>query len=309
MRRFGVLAAVTAGVVYLQVVLGSVVRITGSGLGCPDWPLCHGSLIPAMDYHTLIEYGHRLVGLTGALLILATAISATLLFRREPAKHPRGLAVAAGLALGLYVFQGVLGGITVLMKNSPFTVALHLGNALLVLGASLLVALWARQVLPAPAPLSSRGRRLLFWAPVGALVIVVSGAYVVGSGASYACTGWPLCGNAPGGLADTHMLHRVIVLAGSIAIVGAAWVGARHWRGTGMAATGWLTLVGLLAEIAVGATQVLLALPAGLRALHLALATAVWAGVVLMAAAAWLESRREPTTEPVRRPAAQGARA
>ena len=141
MKSFRVLAGVSAAGVYLQIVLGSVVRITGSGLGCPDWPLCHGSLIPAFDYHTLVEYAHRLVGTATGVLILATASVGVALYVRRSV--PRGLMLAALGLLGLYVMQGVLGGITVLMKNSPFTVAMHLGNALLVLGLALLTWLWA----------------------------------------------------------------------------------------------------------------------------------------------------------------------
>jgi heme A synthase len=278
--------------VYLQVVLGSVVRITGSGLGCPDWPLCHGQVIPAFEYHTMIEYAHRLVGTAAGLLMVATAVAAVVLFRRSAL--PRGLVVAAVGAVLLIVVQGVIGGITVLMKNSPFTVAIHLGNAELVLAGSLLVALWAsRRALPA-APNRDRGHSVAW---IGAAIaatyaVIVSGAVVVGTGASGACDAFPLCGRPAGGLTDVHMLHRVLVGVAAVAVVGAVLAAGRRWRGQGLAVVAPLTLALLLAQGAVGVLQVLMGLPPSLRALHVALASAVWAGLVLLASGAWLERER-----------------
>ena len=62
--------------VFCLITLGGIVRITGSGLGCPDWPLCHGKLIPPFEFHTLIEYTHRLVASSTGLIVLATAVTA-----------------------------------------------------------------------------------------------------------------------------------------------------------------------------------------------------------------------------------------
>lgn len=291
MNRFYRLAVVTAVAVYLQVVLGSVVRITGSGLGCPDWPLCHGQVIPVFEYHTMIEYAHRLVGTAAGLLMIATAVYAVVLYRRRAlAAFPRGLMRAAIGAVLLIVVQGIVGGITVLMKNSPFTVALHLGNAELVLGASLLVALWALRAGQPTRAGQKRGTVVIVAAAVGAYVIVVTGALVVGTGASAACAGWPLCGS-PGGsrLADVHMLHRVVVAVGTVAIMAGALAAFRRWRGTGLAVVAPLTMTALVAEAAVGAVQVLTGLPPVLRSLHVALGSLVWGGAALMAAGAWLE--------------------
>src|SRR5258708_7138936 len=73
-KGFRVLAIVAAVAVYGQIVLGGVVRITGSGLGCPDWPACQGKIVPDFaNSHVVIEYAHRLVGTTAGLLMLATA--------------------------------------------------------------------------------------------------------------------------------------------------------------------------------------------------------------------------------------------
>src|SRR5439155_26224461 len=107
MRAFRVLAITAAACVYGQIVLGGVVPITGSGLGCPDWPLCHGQVVPSFDYHTLIEYAHRLVGTAAGLLMVATMLAALVLQRRD-GRLPRGLVLAAAAGLALIVVQGIL---------------------------------------------------------------------------------------------------------------------------------------------------------------------------------------------------------
>ena len=76
-RRFRRLAWTAAGCTYLLIILGAVVRITGSGMGCGEhWPLCNGRLLPPLDLPTLIEYAHRLVAAAVSALVLATAASA-----------------------------------------------------------------------------------------------------------------------------------------------------------------------------------------------------------------------------------------
>jgi heme A synthase len=182
------------------------------------------------------------------------------------------------------------------MKNSPLTVAIHLGNAELVLGAALVVALWAARVVGgSPRPASQRGTAMIAAALGSAYLIVVTGAVVVGTGASLACPSWPLCGGQGArNLMDLHMLHRVVVLVGSTAILGAAYLGASRWRGRGLGTVARLTAGLLVAEVVVGAVQVLGGLPAGLRSLHVAVASGVWSGTVLMAAGVWLERLASP---------------
>ena len=70
-RRLAVLTAIFA---YLQIALGGLVRVSGSGLGCPDWPLCHGRPYPPADLHAIIEYSHRAVGTVTGVLIIATVV-------------------------------------------------------------------------------------------------------------------------------------------------------------------------------------------------------------------------------------------
>ncbi|HEV3232762.1 MAG TPA: COX15/CtaA family protein [Candidatus Dormibacteraeota bacterium] len=244
MKGFRVLAIVTAVAVYGQIVLGGVVRITVSGLGCPDWPLCYGQLLPRLEYHTLIEYFHRLLGTAAGLLVLATVVCAVALWAgRVPAA-----ARQAGTARGA-------------TDSAP--------------GAS------------------ARFATMLIASAVGTYLIVVSGAYVVGRGAGSACAAWPLCGSARTDLADVHFLHRVVVGVAGLLLLGTLHLARRRWSGTSMVVVVYGTALALLLEVGVGAAQVLLRLPASLRAIHVALATAVWAGVTLQVAAMALESRGE----------------
>jgi heme A synthase len=304
--RFRNLAVVTAVTVYLQIVLGGVVRITGSGLACPDWPACQGRAIPDFtNYRVAIEYSHRLFATAATLLMLATAAVAVTMYRRQRAEGviPVGLVSASVVGVGLIAVQVVLGGVTVLVGNTPFTVAIHLGNALLVLAAALLVALWAAR-LPNPAaqPAGRNSAAAIYSGAVAAYAIVITGAYVVGSGAGLACgNAWPRCTPGtnpltqvdPAGLASVHMLHRLVVLVAGLVILLAMALAWRRWQGQGKALIAALTASLLMVEVAVGALQVLNGLPSVLRALHLALATGVWSGTALTAAAYWLETRAQ----------------
>src|ERR671924_2095988 len=103
------LAFVTAFFAYLQIALGGVVRVTGSGLGCPDWPLCHGRPYPPADIHSIIEYSHRAVGsVTGVLLIVTVAAAWLVFWRRRPV-----VAWIASASLLAIAAEGALGGIVV----------------------------------------------------------------------------------------------------------------------------------------------------------------------------------------------------
>ena len=121
---------------FALIILGGVVRVTGSGLGCGgDWPLCDGRLLPALTAADLIEYSHRLVAsaIVGPLII-ATAAVAGLRFRRE-----RWLSLSAAVAVVLLLMQGGLGGITVLTELPGHIVAAHLALAQALLGCLLLI--------------------------------------------------------------------------------------------------------------------------------------------------------------------------
>ncbi|MBI2936297.1 MAG: COX15/CtaA family protein, partial [Chloroflexi bacterium] len=112
-----------AGVVgtFALVTLGGVVRVTESGLGCPDWPLCHGKLLPPLEFHVLVEYSHRLVASLLSAIIVLTAAVAWWKYR-----HDRRVLIPVTLALGFLGVEVALGGVAVLAELPPTIVTAHL---------------------------------------------------------------------------------------------------------------------------------------------------------------------------------------
>jgi len=272
-RRTTVLAWAAAAATYLLIVFGAIVRITGSGMGCGDhWPLCNGHVLPPFDdIATVIEWGHRQIAVIVSVLVFGLAgYSAWGRGQGEGGSVTPLQRHASYLAAVLLVAQIALGAVTVILELPHWTVVLHLGTAMLIL-AALLVAATGRQPLAAPPP--ARGAMAL------ALATVVLGGLTAKLGAGTACVGFPLCNGQlwPGGnyLQYAHWTHRL--LAYGFAAY-AAWWALRHpSRGSS------IVLLLVLAQVAVAAAMVLLDLPTGWRAAHVAVGTAVWAATVLAA--------------------------
>ena len=283
-RAFTRLAWTAAGFTYLLIILGAIVRITGSGMGCGEhWPLCNGKLLPPLDLPTLIEYTHRLVAASVSILVLALATYARWLRegagsrQQDSSNGPIAVSshrptvrpsVAPYAALGLLALQVALGALTVKLELPPWTVILHLGTAMLLL-ATLIVA--ARGSLAAPPSRAGLVALIL------GFVTVLFGALTANLGAASACLGFPLCNGqlVPDGnsLQHIHWTHRLLAYA----LFGYSvwWAVRTRQRG----AWGVVALVTL--QVAVAAAMLLLALPRPLQAAHVAVGAAVWAGLVL----------------------------
>src|SRR5438876_2861954 len=138
-KSFSRLAWSAAACTYLLIILGAIVRITGSGLGCgEDWPLCNGRLLPPLELHAIIEFAHRQLVVLVSALVSALAIYAWHLRRthREPASAPDRTAF---VALGLLALQVALGAVIGKLALPPLRGVLHLALAMLIL-ATLIVA-------------------------------------------------------------------------------------------------------------------------------------------------------------------------
>src|ERR1043166_9453273 len=169
-RSFRVVAFTTAVFAYLQIALGGVVRVTGSGLGCPDWPLCNGRPYPAPDIHSVIEYSHRTVGTITGLLLIATVVSAWIVFRRTRPIVP-WLATASLVAIAA---EGALGGVVVINELHPWLVVIHLGLAMLILGFLVATAIMS---LPAAPAVAAQGfRRLAALTTAATYLLLLTGS-------------------------------------------------------------------------------------------------------------------------------------
>ncbi len=290
------IAWTAVGFTYFLVALGGTVRATDSGLSCPDWPLCYGQAFADLNYHTFLEQFHRYVAAIVSVLVVALAISAFMWARQE-----RHIIVPALIAPVLLVIQIVLGGLTVLWKLPPEIITAHLGTALAIFALVITIAVMASKP-EAIKEHPDKTRKFARLAVTNALLVyglMLSGSYVVGSGASLACTGWPLCTAqtwaVTNHLADINVLHRVIATIVGLVLIWTLISALRRYKvAPGQA---WMAVVAgvlFIAQSIVGGLIVLLDKPEFVAGLHLALATAVWGSLVVLAAMAANQLRVAP---------------
>ncbi len=277
------LAVATAVATYALVVLGSTVRVTESGMGCPGWPLCYGQLGPIDRFHALLEQSHRYLAAAVTIGVVATALIA---LRRRP----RPVATRPALAgAGLIVVQIVLGAVTVFAHNAPPTVAAHLVTGLVLLS---LVTVTAVAALAPHEEAPARGLGPLgWWATGGALLLLVSGSLVVDGGASATCPSWPGCpvAGVAGPLVALQLVHRGLGLAAGTAMLAFSVRAWRRWPATRGARPLAAATVALLAATgAIGAVTGLLRAPEVWQDAHLAAAAATLVAVGALASLGWL---------------------
>lgn len=293
--QYRLVADVTLVALSLIVLTGAAVRLTGSGLGCPDWPKCYGHAYPPLSLHALIEFGNRaLSGFVGVLTVAAVVLAAT----RRPYRRDL-LMISLLLPLGV-IAQAVLGGFTVREHLAPGFVMAHFSLSMLILVAAVALA-WRARHGPGERPRSDQ--RLAVWAvrilaPLGALTIIAGTA---------ATAAGPHAGGSPGQRihrltfkgADTLQWvvheHATIAALFGILVIG-AWL-LRRRQGANAAALEPLTVLGVLlaGQGLIGSVQYELRLPTDIVWVHVAMATLTWL-VVLWAVvdAGRLTPRRAP---------------
>lgn len=269
-RRAGWLALAACALTLGLIAYGSWVRVSGSGLGCPDWPLCEGVLVPEIEGATAIEFGHRVYA---GITMLVVAASAAFAFRARI--HDRLTSRLLVGALAAILVQAVLGGITVLTELHSMVRLAHLTFSLLTLALLTGGAARALDVRLVPPPDARRWRALV----VATAFVVLAGGTIVGTGHSPGCPALPLCdARSSTEAASVHVVHRVAATALLLALVWTAWQ-ARRVGGWAF----WMSALAALlaaAQFTVGVSAVAFRLPQELRILHLGLAAAVWWAVV-----------------------------
>jgi heme A synthase len=275
-RAFSLAAAVAA---FALAILGSWIRINGAGMTCPDWPLCHGEVVPFLSGGVILEWSHRMVaGVEGILLV--AAIVTGWRARREIA----GVTTILAALAGIFVVQVLLGAATVALSNSPWSVVLHWGVAMLFLATLTALAIVA-SVRPAPGRTVRQSPLypLLGLTAVVAFFVMCAGAFVSSSGAGLACSTLPACdlgswtGVTPA--ENAQMTHRL--LAGTffvIATVAAYWASLGTTMRVRIATLAAYALI--VVQVILGLANVAFQLPIGLREAHAANAAATFIAFV-----------------------------
>jgi heme a synthase len=283
------LALATLVATFVLILVGGVVRVSDSGLGCGPagsgfhgWPFCNGDVVPGVDLNSIVEYTHRILAVVVGFMMLALVVLA---WRRY-----REYRFVTGLLLVLVAAQGLLGGLTVEENLEEAYVAAHLGLAMLLLG--LLLYLWRSLRGAEPEDGGPRIRVLAIAATTLVFCTIVAGGYMAGTqnygradyqlgqGAHHACgKQFPTCNGEfmPFGeaeLVDIHLTHRAFMYLASLLVIALVVTALRR----GVAVRYAWALLGLLGvQILVGALNVWLEEYELLILLHLALGTLLWA--------------------------------
>lgn len=307
--------------------LGGIVRVTGSGLACPDWPACYGGIIPSGDFgrfaahQVWLEWTHRLAAAIIGLIVIGYAVYA---WRRR--RERLWVWLPAALAVPMLGLQVVLGGLTVTERLEALIVTLHLATAMLIV---MLIAVswlgtfaWRPVTAADEAPLGgsapAQARTFAWMALISALLVyavIVVGSYVthvgagpdagthVGPGGAACGNQWPLCYGSlwpAGEYAQWNMGHRLLVLIAALSLISAA-MGVVMLRPRSRVLT-LLTHAGATlyaAQILFGAMMIWVNFDAWTRSLHLSTGSLIWTMITAAAVgsayrAGWLRIAPRP---------------
>ena len=274
------LATASLVAVSLIVLTGAAVRLTGSGLGCPDWPTCYQSQVtPQLSFHPLVEFSNRLVTVALTVLIAATFLAA---LRRRPFRGDL-LWLTVGLLGGVFAQAGI-GALAVYTKLNPYVVLLHfMASMVLVAVAVVLVHRSNRDyaggsrtpLVPRPVILAARAVVALLG------LVLVAGTFTTGAG--------PHAGNSQGQLvarripvalrdmAELHSSLAVLLVGVTLGLVVALHAMAVPER---VRRAGRILCAVMVLQAVVGYTQYFTHLPAALVEVHVLGATALVVGTV-----------------------------
>jgi heme a synthase len=278
--RFRWLAIATAFALYVIVVTGSLVRLTGSGLGCESWPGCEeGRFLPAEDYHAFVEFGNRVFGIFPIVLSILTAW-----FARRRARRVFRTSVAVAV---LTLLEAPLGLATIRYELPPEMVIVHFLLALFALGGAVVVVLEAVREERGSAAISFPTE--LRWTGLGlvaaCLALVVTGTFSTAAGPH---SGDPDVVDRLWHLDDAVYLHvRVTAVFGALFLFVLGLLAARRSMAPRLFRFALVLLGVLLLQMAVGELQWRLELPWAIVAVHVALAAAVWVLTVALVSMLW----------------------
>ena len=282
-RTFLRIATASSVALFLVITSGAFVRLTGSGLGCENWPSCGDRPYPEQGFHAFVEFGNRMVALAGIVLTLVTVLAS----RRTEGLSAWGRWAALGAFL-VAVAQIPMGGITIALDLHPLAVMTHFLLGLAAFGLALIAALEAWSLRDGRAPAVSPRWFRLFVTAAGlpaCVVLIVTGAVVTASGPH------------PGSSADVHRLsywsdsiyvHVRVAAAFGIGVLVVGWLLWRIRETYPGLIRIWAGLLAVLvAQAIVGEVQYRNGLPWGVVLVHVALAASIWAFSLALAYVLW----------------------
>jgi heme a synthase len=287
-RTFLRIALASCAALFLVITSGAFVRLTGSGLGCENWPSCGDKPYPEQGFHAFVEFGNRMVALVGIVLTLVTWLAS----RRVPGLSRWGRWAAAGAFL-VAVAQIPMGGLTIALDLHPLAVMTHFLLGLSAFGLALVAMFEAWSLREGLAgPPGPRWLRLLV--TLGGLpvcvALLVTGAVATASG--------PHPGSSDEverlglGIVDTVYVHVRVAAVFGIGVLVVGWFLLKARAEYPGLVKLWAGLVVVLvAQAIVGEVQYRNALPWGLVLVHVALAASIWAFSLALAYTFWRPPR------------------
>lgn len=282
-RRLHRASATALATNILIVFTGGLVRVSGSGLGCPTWPRCDAdSFVPTpggahAGWQTAVEFGNRLL----TFVVLAAALWLVYELRRHRTAHPPALLRTAWvLPIGVLT-QAVMGGITVLLGLTPWTVAMHFLLSMVLIAAAGVVFEWVRRPHATEVPGAGVRWATTVLAVVGAVVLVL-GTLVTGAGPHAGDPSTPRLGADIRILALAHADVVWLFVGLTVALVAVTWNGPARIRTAARALLGLQLLQGTI-----GYVQYATGIPEALVAVHILGAALVWTATVFT----WVRAR------------------
>ena len=299
MKSFRAAVRLLLGATIGLVVIGVIVRATDSGMGCPDWPLCYGQIIPpttdsgdVIAYKAWLEWIHRAIAAVIGLIVLAVVALAL-----RNLKDRRSLQGASIALLALVLFQAWLGRQTVLESNSGASVTAHLASAMAFVGLQVWVLARSGYAETLGGIRRASGSVVAPIVAAGAIyALLLFGSNVTGTDAGLLYPDWPLMGGTLfppiTELSTPMILHRYATAIVALILISAIWI-VRREKGSPARVRQLLTYAAAVfaVQCVIGAVQIFTKLAPWTQTLHGALATVIWILTVGAASIALLEGR------------------
>jgi cytochrome c oxidase assembly protein subunit 15 len=285
-RAFQLVAAAAVWALVLTIISGAAVRLTGSGLGCPDWPDCTRSdVVAPLQFHAWVEFGNRLINAAVTIAAVGAMVAA---LRRAPRRRDLTW-LAAGLVVGL-VAEVALGALVVDFRLAPGLVTAHFLLGMVFLADAVILHQRARlpdQAGPTPASPATVPQKVRLVGGTSLLLAriqLAATALTIALGTVVTSTGPH--GGSPGTPRFHFSLHSVAQLHGTSVelLLGVTlltmWSLAREQAPRSVMRAAELVLVAMVAQAAVGYTQYFNGDPVGVVAVHVAGASVLLVAVL-----------------------------